>query len=122
LGELDERVAAPQKMVGTEICIRKPSVPVFLVAVDLVDLRRQIASLLRLRPSSGLRSFSPRPQGRLKTYMVGRLLANALPWRCFPGVVPPPTEIHPYPPRRPKTHHIHVPPVDMRVSEEYLTP
>jgi hypothetical protein len=75
---------------------------VFLAAVDLVDLRRHTVSLLRLRPSSVLRSVELRPQGRLETHMVGQVRASALPWRFFPLVrrqlqhrVPP--LIRPYP-------------------------
>jgi hypothetical protein len=33
-----------------------------------------------------MRSFSLRPQGRLETHRARRLLASALPWRCFPAV------------------------------------
>jgi hypothetical protein len=51
-----------------------------------MDLRRQSVSLFRLRPSSVLRSFEPRPQGRRESHRVGRLLANALPSRCFPAI------------------------------------
>jgi hypothetical protein len=54
-----DRVAAPQNMVGTEVLIRKPSIPFFSpAAVDPVDPRRKTVSLLRLRPSTGLRSLS----------------------------------------------------------------
>jgi hypothetical protein len=34
----------------------------FQAAVDHVDLRRYIVSLLRLRPSSGVRNVAPRPE------------------------------------------------------------
>jgi hypothetical protein len=43
-------------------------------------------SFFLLRPSSGLRSPSPRPRGRFKTHMAGRLRASAMPGRCFPAV------------------------------------
>jgi hypothetical protein len=51
-----------------------------------VDLRRHTVSLLRLRPSSVLRSVELRPHGRLETHRARRLLTSALPWRCFPVV------------------------------------
>jgi hypothetical protein len=87
--------------------IENPPYRVFPAAVDHVDLRRQTVSLLLLRPSSGMRSFSPLSQGRLEYQRVGRLSTNALPWRYFPVVrrqLQPPlqTEIRPYPPRRKK--------------------
>jgi hypothetical protein len=110
-------------MLGTEIYIRKPSEWVFPVADNHVDLRRQTVSLLRVRPSTGLRSFSLRPHGRLERNMDGGLLVGALPWRCFPAVQrqlqnPPPTMIRPYPHRRKKTPQLQVPPVDMSGFEE----
>jgi hypothetical protein len=61
-----DRVAVPQKMVGTGLFVR-----VFPVADVREDLRRQTVPLLRLRPSSIMRSFEPRPQGRRKTHMAG---------------------------------------------------
>jgi hypothetical protein len=96
---------------------------VFPAAVDLENPRRLAASLLRLRPSSGMRSFSPRPHGRILSQTAGRQSPNAMPWRFFPVVCrhlqrPPLTQIRPYPPRRQKTHEMQVPPVDMRVFEE----
>jgi hypothetical protein len=54
--------------------------------VDQVDLRRHTVSLLRLQLSSVMRSCEPLPHRRLETHRVGRLLASALPWRCFPVV------------------------------------
>jgi hypothetical protein len=43
-----DRVAAAQKMMGTDMFIRKPSLPVFFPAADdLVDLRRQTVSFHR---------------------------------------------------------------------------
>jgi hypothetical protein len=59
--------------------------------------------------------------------MACRLSANVLPWRLFLAVrdhlqrPPAPTHIRPYPPRREKTIEMYVPPVDMRVFEEYPT-
>jgi hypothetical protein len=96
-----------------------------LGAVDLEDLRRKTVSLLWLRPSSGLRSFSPRPQGKLETHRVGKLAANALPWRYFAAfrrklLRPQPNQKRPYPPRRQKNNQIQVRPVERRVCEEYL--
>jgi hypothetical protein len=105
LVEHADRVAAPQNMLGTEMFIRKPYVPDFLGGVCPEDLRRDTVSLLRLRPSSGMRSLPLRPKGRIETHVVGRLQANALLWRCFPVVCrhllhPPLALIRPYPPRR----------------------
>jgi hypothetical protein len=73
VGHMD-RVAEPQKMLGTGIYFqKKPSYRGFLAAGHPEDRRRQTVPLLRLRPTSVLRSFSPRPQGRLKT--LARLAA-----------------------------------------------
>jgi hypothetical protein len=53
-----DRVGAPQKMVGTGIWDSKtPPYRVFPAADDSEDLRRKTVPLLRLRPSSILRSF-----------------------------------------------------------------
>jgi hypothetical protein len=124
---LNTRIKWPlrKNMLGTEIFIRKPSVLGFPAAVDLEDLRRYTVSLLRLRPISGMRSFSPRPQGTLDTHMDGLLPANALPGLYFSAVRrqlqrPPPTQIRPCPPRRQKSSEIEVPSVDMNVFDEYL--
>jgi hypothetical protein len=81
-----DRGTAPQKLLGTEIFIENPPARGFSATVDPRDLRRQIVSLLRLRPSSGMLSFSPRPQGRLETHTACRPPANALPLLCFPDV------------------------------------
>jgi hypothetical protein len=67
-----------------KLLIQDPPYRVFLAAVDHVHLRRHTVSILWLRPSSVMRSFSPRPHGSPETHRVGRLLASALPWRCFP--------------------------------------
>jgi hypothetical protein len=90
------------KVVGTEIFIRPPSVTVFPAAVDHVHLRHETVSLLQLRPTTGPRSLSPRPEGRLDTHKVGRLPTSAMSKRCFPTVRrqlqrPPPIQIRPYP-------------------------
>jgi hypothetical protein len=66
LVELADRVAAPQKISGAEVHIPNPPYRVNMAAVDLVDLRRQIVSIFRLRPSFVMRSFSPRPKGDSK--------------------------------------------------------
>jgi hypothetical protein len=124
LVEHADRVAAPQNMVGTEIFIRNPSVLGFPAADDLVDLRRQTVALLRLRPSTDMRSVSPRPHGRLESHMVFRLPASALPRRCFPNVRRHlqralPAQIRPYPRRRKPIPQIYGPPVDMSIRKEY---
>jgi hypothetical protein len=67
-----------------------PPYRVLPAAIDTGDLRCQIASLLRLRPSSGLRSILPRPQWRLELINACRQLASAMPLRCFPILCPPP--------------------------------
>jgi hypothetical protein len=64
LVEHKDRVAVPQKMVGTGIFFSKnPPYRVFSAADDHEDLRRMTVPLFRLRPSSIMRSFEPRPQG-----------------------------------------------------------
>jgi hypothetical protein len=54
---------------------KNPPYRVFPAAGDPMDRRRQTARLLRLRPTSVLRSFQPRPHGRLKT-LAGRAVAR----------------------------------------------
>jgi hypothetical protein len=86
-----------------------------------VDLCRENVSFFRLRPTTNLRSLSPRPYGKLESHIACRLSTTALPRRCFPVVRrklhrPPPTQIRPYPCRRKITPHIHVPPVDMSIQ------
>jgi hypothetical protein len=102
-----------------------PPYRVFPAAVDQVDHPSQIMSLFRLRPFTGMCSFSPCPQGRLETHTDGRQLLTALSLRCIPAgrrrlQRPPPSHVHMYPPRRHKTHHIQIPPVDMSACEEYF--
>jgi hypothetical protein len=124
LGELADRFAAPQNMLGTEIFIRKPSVPGFFGG----GLSCGCPPPDRVAPPAAtllMRSYSPRPQGRLETHMGGPLPTSAFPLCCFPVGSrhlqrPPPTQIRPYSPRCQTTHQIHVPPVGMRIYEEYL--
>jgi hypothetical protein len=52
-----DRVAAPQKMLGTGIFSKSPAHRIFPAADDPHDLRRQTVPLLRLRPSAILCSF-----------------------------------------------------------------
>jgi hypothetical protein len=54
-------------MVSTGLFPKTPPYRVFPAAVDPKDLRRKTVPLLRPRPTSVLRSFRPRPRGRLKT-------------------------------------------------------
>jgi hypothetical protein len=64
-----------------------PKYRFFPAAVDnVVDLRRHTVSLLGLRPSTGMRSLSPRPRGSVESHMAGRLLASVMPKRCFPTI------------------------------------
>jgi hypothetical protein len=84
-----DRVAGPQKMVGTGIFSKKKTpYRVFPAAGDPKDRRRQTVPPLRLRPTSVMRSIRPSPQGRLKT--LARLAttserhALALLPRCSP--------------------------------------
>jgi hypothetical protein len=110
---------------GTEINFEDPPYLVFPAAGDHVDLRCHTVTLLRLRPSTGIRSLSPRPHGRYESHTGGRQRASALLRCCFPAVRrqlqrPPPTHIRPYPRHRKTTHAIQIPPVDMRVCKEYL--
>jgi hypothetical protein len=58
-------------MVGTGIFSQNPPYRVFPVADDPEDLRRHTVPLFRLRPTSVLRSFEPRPEVRLKTRKAG---------------------------------------------------
>jgi hypothetical protein len=74
-----DRVAGPQKMVGTGIFSNSPPYRVFPAAGDPKDRRRQTVPLFRLRPTSVLRSIKPRPQGDLKLSHGWRLLASAAP-------------------------------------------
>jgi hypothetical protein len=66
VGHMD-RVAEPEKMLGTGIFSKIPPYRVFSAAVDPKDRRRLTVPLLRPRLTSVLRSFKPRAQGRLKT-------------------------------------------------------
>jgi hypothetical protein len=66
LEEHMDRVAVPQKMVGTGIFPKIPLYWAFPATVDPKDRRRQTVPLLRLRPTSVLRSFRPCPEGDLK--------------------------------------------------------
>jgi hypothetical protein len=61
VGHMD-RIAEPQKMLGTGIYFSKsPPYRFFPAAVDPKDRRRQTVPLLRPRPTSDLRSFRPLP-------------------------------------------------------------
>jgi hypothetical protein len=71
LVEQRDRVAVPQKMWLRDYFSEKPPYQVLPAVDDLEDLRRQTVPLLRLRPSSIMRSFEPRPQGRRKTHGAG---------------------------------------------------
>jgi hypothetical protein len=87
LVELADRVPLRKRYRVRKHLFKYPPYLVFMAAVVHADLRRHTVSLLRLRPSSILRSFSPRPHGRLESHRAGRLRANALSWRCFPAVL-----------------------------------
>jgi hypothetical protein len=60
VGHMD-RAAAPQKMLGTGIFSKTPPYRVIPAADDFKDRRRKTVPLLRLRPSSILRSHQSRP-------------------------------------------------------------
>jgi hypothetical protein len=59
---------------------------VVLAAADLWARRRHIVPLLSPWLSSVQVSSLPPPVGRLGLKSVGRRLASALPWSCFPAV------------------------------------
>jgi hypothetical protein len=90
-----DRVPVPQKMVGTGIFFQNPPYRVFQAADDHEDLRRQTMPLLRLRPSSIMRSLEPRPQV-LATASERRALP-LLP-RCPPLIQHPRPTVDPYVP------------------------
>jgi hypothetical protein len=81
-----DRVAGPQKMVGTGIFSKSPPYRAFPAAGDPKHRRRQTVPLLRLRPTSVMRSIKPRPHGNLKLSQGRRLLDSAVPQRRFPFV------------------------------------
>jgi hypothetical protein len=81
-----DRVAGPQKMVGTGIFSNIPPCRAFPAAGDRKDRRRQTVPLLRPRPNSVLRCIMPRPQGDLQLSQGWRLLASVVPERCFRAV------------------------------------
>jgi hypothetical protein len=62
VGHMD-RVAAPQKVLSTGFFSKGPPNRDFPVADDPKDLRRQTVPLLRLRPSSIMRSLQASPPG-----------------------------------------------------------
>jgi hypothetical protein len=70
LVEQRDGVAAPQKMVGTELFSKNPPYRASPAANDPENLRRQTVPLLRLRPSSIMRSFEPRPQGEIGNWKL----------------------------------------------------
>jgi hypothetical protein len=82
-----DRVAAPQKVLGTGIFSKNPPYRVFPAADDPKDLRRHIVPLLRLRPSSILRSLQSPPQGRHElTWLSGASELHTL--LLLPGCPP----------------------------------
>jgi hypothetical protein len=89
VGHMD-RVAAPQKVLGTGIFSKNPPYRVFPAADDPKDLRYQIVPLLRLRPSSILRSLQSPPQGRLKN-LTGLSATSELHTLVLHPGCPPPT-------------------------------
>jgi hypothetical protein len=81
-----DRVAVPQKMLGTGIYFQKPPVPGFFpAAVDPKDRRCKTVPLLRPRPTSFLRSFKPLPHSRLKaiTGLAAASERRALVWHGY---------------------------------------
>jgi hypothetical protein len=88
-----DRVAAPQKVLGTGIFSKNPPYRVFPAADDPKDLRRQTVPLLRLRPSSILRSLQSPPKGRHE--LTGLSATSELHTLVLLGGCPPPTAIPP---------------------------
>jgi hypothetical protein len=73
-------------MLGTGICPQISPYRVSPAAGDPEDRRRETVPLLQLRPTSVLRSFGPRPQGRLKAHMAGDNERAACPSADFSAV------------------------------------
>jgi hypothetical protein len=84
VGHMD-RVAAPQKMLGTGIFSKNPRTGFFW---RQMSLRRQSVPLLRLRPSSLLRSLQTPPHGRHKLTRLSAA-SELYTMMLLPGCPPP---------------------------------
>jgi hypothetical protein len=83
--EHKDRVAAPQKIMSTGMFIQKPPLLVFPSADNLEDIRRHTGRSSGCDPPPSCVASSLAP-GDTYSSQGWRLLASAVPWRCFPVV------------------------------------